>query len=124
MKPQFFKSKTDDKITVIHSNADLNIDGFTKLTPNTTDKGGEKHLPIFTITDNKIEIAVGEILHPMEDNHFINFIYLETNTGGHIKYLTPADKPTATFILATNEIPTAIYEHCNLHGLWKVEVKK
>lgn len=122
MKVQFFKSTTDNDIKIIHSNTDLNIDGFTKLIANEVDKGGEKHIPAFTITDNKVEVKIGTILHPMEDKHFINFIYLETNKGGQVKFLNPNEEPTATFLLE-NETPTAIYEYCNLHGLWKVEVK-
>ncbi len=122
MSVQFFKGVKNTDITIINSKTELNIDGFTKLVPNITDKGGEKHLPTFRVMDDKVEVAVGEILHPMEEDHFINFIYLETNIGGQVKYLKPNCEPKATFILASGEIPTAIYEYCNLHGLWKVEV--
>lgn len=122
MSVQFFKGVKNTDITIINSKTELNIDGFTKLVPNVADKGGEKHLPTFVINDDKVEVAVGEILHPMEEDHFINFVYLETNMGGQVKYLKPNCEPKATFILAPAEIPTAIYEYCNLHGLWKVEV--
>ena len=122
MSVQFFKGVKNTDITIINSKTELNIDAFTKLVPNVADKGGEKHLPTFRVMDDKVEVAVGEILHPMEEDHFINFVYLETNIGGQVKYLKPNCEPKATFILSYGEIPTAIYEYCNLHGLWKVEI--
>ena len=123
MTVQFFKD-INGEIKIVNSNTELNIDGFTKLIANVAEKGGEKHLPTFTITDDKIEVAVGEVLHPMEEKHFINFIYLETVNGGYLKYLKSTDEPKATFILADGEEPVAIYEYCNLHGLWKVKVER
>jgi len=35
-----------------------------------------------------------------------------------MKYLTPEDKPKAAFSLKNEEV-IAVYEFCNLHGLWK-----
>lgn len=122
MKVQFLKSLTSNEIKIIHSNTEVDIDGFVKLVANTVDKGGEKHLPIFKIDDSKIEVTVGEILHPMEESHFINFIYIETTNGGHIKFLKPNEKPQTTFFLTDNEKPIAIYEYCNMHGLWKTNL--
>ncbi len=122
MKIQFLKDTKNNEIKIIYSNTEVNIDGFVKLVANTADKGGEKHLPIFKIDGNKIEVSVGEILHPMEEGHFINFIYLETTNGGQIKFLKPNEKPQATFFFTDGEKPIAIYEYCNLHGLWKVEI--
>ena len=36
--------------------------------------------------------------------------------------LTPADKPEAVFAVAEGDKAVAVYEYCNLHGLWKVEL--
>ena len=39
----------------------------------------------------------------------------------HIKSLKAGEEPKATFILAEGEKPVAVYEYCNLHGLWVKE---
>ena len=38
------------------------------------------------------------------------------------KDLKPGEKPVAEFALLEGEKPVAVYEYCNLHGLWKKEL--
>lgn len=61
-------------------------------------------------------VTVGSILHPMEKMHHIEFIAIETNKGFQVKHLT--DMPKACFELCDDENVVAIYEYCNLHGLY------
>jgi superoxide reductase len=35
--------------------------------------------------------------------------------------LDPIGKPEADFTVSINERPVAVYEYCNLHGLWVKE---
>jgi len=95
---------------------------MTELVPNTVDASNEKHLPEVTMTGNTLDVQVGSVAHPMEEGHHIQFIYVETESGGQRKGLKPGDKPNARFCFA-DEKPIAVYEYCNLHGLWKVEIK-
>lgn len=85
---------------------------------------GEKHLPVFEKEElnegTKYSVTVGEVLHPMEEKHYINFIIVQTKKGYDVKFLKPGDEPKAKFI--ENDEVVAIYEYCNLHGLWKVEL--
>ena len=91
-----------------------------ELIPNTVDASGEKHIPVVTkIDDCTIKVEVGSVAHPMAPEHHISFIYVETENGGIIAHLK--DKPEATFCIC-NDKPVAVYEYCNLHGLWKVEL--
>ena len=91
-----------------------------ELIPNTVDASNEKHVPVVTRLDScKIKIEVGSVPHPMTQEHHICFIYLETARGGIRVDLT--DKPEA-IIGACGEEPVAVYEYCNLHGLWKTEL--
>lgn len=92
-----------------------------ELTPNTVDASGEKHVPVVTIEGNTVKVAVGSVAHPMVPEHFIQWIYLETAKGGQIKKLNPEEAPEATFTLIDDSV-VAVYEYCNLHGLWKTEV--
>lgn len=94
---------------------------MNELIPNTVDAAKEKHVPVVTIEGDKVTVAVGSIEHPMIDAHFIQWIYIETKHGGQRKSLHPNDKPTAAFILEKDEV-VAVYEYCNLHGLWKTEI--
>ena len=94
---------------------------MTELVPNTVDASGEKHLPDVTLNGENLKVQVGSVLHPMTDEHYITFIYVETEHGGQRKVLKPGDEPIAEFSFI-NDKPIAVYEYCNLHGLWKVEV--
>lgn len=90
-----------------------------ELKANTSDGVVEKHVPEVDINGDKVLVTVGSTLHPMVENHYIQWIYLKTNKGVQRKYLFPADEPKAEFILADGETVSEVYEYCNLHGLWK-----
>ena len=91
-----------------------------ELIPNTVEASGEKHVPVVTLVDEKtIKVEVGSIAHPMLPEHRIAFVYIETERGGIRVNLT--DKPEAVIYLG-DEKPVAVYEYCNLHGLWKTEL--
>ena len=94
---------------------------MTELIPNTVDASGEKHLPEVTFSGEDMKVQVGSVLHPMTDEHYIPFIYVETENGGQRKNLKPGDEPIAEFRFV-NDKPIAVYEYCNLHGLWRVEI--
>ena len=94
-------------------------DHFEELLPNTTDGATEKHVPVVEENGNRIKVTVGSVEHPMQEEHFINWIIIETTHGFQKKELKPNDKPVAEFLLADGEKLVATYEYCNLHGLWK-----
>ena len=91
-----------------------------ELVPNTVEASGEKHIPVVTRIDEcTIKVEVGSVPHPMLPEHHIAFIYVETDKGG-IK-VDLSDKPEAVIALGDAK-PIAVYEYCNLHGLWKTEL--
>ena len=92
---------------------------MTLMVPGTVDASLEKHVPAVDIQGNVVNVKVGEVEHPMIPEHFIQWVAVETNLGSQIKYLKPEQKPVAQFILAEGEEVVAVYEYCNLHGLWK-----
>lgn len=92
-----------------------------ELIPNTVDASGEKHVPVVTRLDEcRIKVEVGSVAHPMLPEHHIAFIYVETERGG-IR-IDLKDKPEAEICICS-EKPLAVYEYCNLHGLWKTELQ-
>ncbi len=87
-------------------------------TENTVDASVEKHLPIVEREENEITVVVGEVEHPMDEDHYIEWIEVITDKKVYRQNLKPTDKPIAKFqISADAEIVVRAY--CNLHGLWK-----
>ncbi len=96
---------------------------MAELVPNTSDGAHEKHVPVVEIEGNKVTVKVGSVAHPMLDAHWIEWIYIETLKGGQRKVLKPGEAPEATFLLTEDDKVLAVYEYCNLHGLWLKEVE-
>lgn len=78
----------------------------------------EKHVPVITKTEDGVEIRVGEIPHPMEDNHFIMFIEANSADKRYVKrkYLYPHEEPVLKLKCGCDEVIAR--ELCNIHGLW------
>ena len=94
---------------------------MTQLVPNTVEASGEKHLPVVTVEDGAIHVNVGAVDHPMIPEHFIEWVYVETTSGGQRKALKPGDAPKVTFTLGDDKA-IAVYAYCNLHGLWMTQL--
>ena len=90
-----------------------------ELIPGTTDASQEKHVPVYTVEGNKFHVKVGSVTHPMQEEHYIQWISLQTKQGNQRKVLKPTDAPEACFCLCEGDEVEAVYEYCNLHGLWK-----
>lgn len=96
-------------------------DKMQELTPNTVDAAREKHLPVIAQSGETVTVKVGSVEHPMTEEHYIEWIILETKQGYQKKDLKPGEKPEAAFALTAGDEAVAAYAYCNLHGLWKTE---
>lgn len=94
---------------------------MTELIPGTSDGAQEKHVPVVTKDGDKVIVEVGAVEHPMVEEHYIQWIAIETTKGSQRRELDYTDKPRAEFKLAEGETYVSAYEYCNLHGLWKVD---
>jgi len=83
---------------------------------NDQDAAVEKHVPVVEKSDGKIKVTVGEVIHPMEEKHWIQWIEVITTAKILRKWLNPGDAPVAEFDV--DEPVVKVREHCNLHGLW------
>ena len=90
-----------------------------EIIPNTTDAAQEKHVPVIEVKDLLATVSVGSVTHPMQEDHYIKWIVLETTEGFKVKYLNYTDAPVAMFSLIDGEEVIAAYEFCNKHGVWK-----
>ncbi len=97
-------------------------EAMEEIIPGTTDAAREKHVPAVEVNGNTVRVQVGDVIHPMLEKHFIEWIILETNQGFQKKDLAPGQEPVAVFALAEGETPVAAYESCNLHGIWKADI--
>lgn len=77
----------------------------------------EKHLPVIKKNKEGVIVCVGEIEHPMEEKHFIEWIEIITKKGTGKKFLKAGENPEAKFPVRSEIISARAY--CNLHGLWK-----
>jgi superoxide reductase len=81
-------------------------------------EGKEKHVPVIETTEGGINVKVGSVPHPMEENHYIELIQV-IKEGNIIigKRLKPGDKPEAEFCIPkTDGLKARIL--CNIHSLW------
>ncbi len=121
---QFFKCKKCGKIIeIVNKGCPVVVccgEEMTELKANTTDAATEKHVPVIEVKDDKVNVKVGSAVHPMEADHWIQWIVIETDKGIQRKYLNPGEAPEATFVLSGEKL-VAAYEYCNKQGLWKAE---
>lgn len=90
-----------------------------EIVPGTSDGAREKHVPVYEVKDNVVHVKVGEVDHPMLEEHHIAWIALETKMGNQRKELDHTGAPEAKFALLEGDEVVAVYEYCNLHGLFK-----
>jgi len=82
-----------------------------------TDAATEKHVPVIDKVDDGVKVTVGSVDHPMQDDHFIEWIEIIVDGKAYRQFLNPGEKPEAFFNVDGDKI--AAREYCNLHGLWK-----
>ena len=120
---KFYKCKHCGKIIAIVNDKKVPTfccgEPMMELVPNTEDGAHEKHIPIYKVEGNIVHVQVGEVIHPMLDAHYIEWIAIQTNKGNQRKQLKPGEKPVVQFALLPGEELLAALEYCNLHGLYK-----
>lgn len=84
----------------------------------TADAGKEKHVPVLTKGADGAKVAVGDVPHPMEDDHYIQWIEVINGDYVNRKNLHPGDAPEAEFYVPVQE-GLIVRSYCNKHGLWR-----
>ncbi|MFH0808580.1 MAG: desulfoferrodoxin FeS4 iron-binding domain-containing protein [archaeon] len=102
-------------VEVLHSGADSLVccgKPMNLQVENSVDASVEKHRPVIT----GMKVSVGSVLHPMMEEHYIEWIEGVSRDGEVCKkFLVAGDKPVLDFGF---EVVRA-RAYCNLHGLWK-----
>lgn len=86
-------------------------------TENTVDAAKEKHVPVIEKIDGGVKVKVGDVAHPMEEKHYIEWIEIVADGKAYRQFLNPGEAPEAVFMIGQSNITAR--EFCNLHGLWK-----
>lgn len=89
------------------------------LDEQTADKSTEKHVPVIEKTDTGYKVTVGTTLHPMTDEHYIEWIELVADGISYTAFLKPGQSPEAEFCIQASRITAK--EYCNIHGLWQAQ---
>jgi superoxide reductase len=84
---------------------------------NSVDASNEKHVPVIEKIEGGVKVKVGEVEHPMLEEHYIEWIEIHTENKVYRKFLKPGEKPEAVFMVEEEVLYAR--EYCNLHGLWK-----
>ena len=84
---------------------------------NTTDAAREKHVPVVQGLDGAVKVTVGSVAHPMQPEHYIEWISLCADGTTYRVFLKPGDAPEAEFCIDADDV--SAHSYCNLHGLWK-----
>ncbi len=92
-------------------------EAMKEVNANATDASFEKHVPIYEVKGNKIKVKVN---HVMEENHYIEWIGIFAKNEEHIFYFHPNEVAEVEFPYIEN---ATLYAYCNLHGLWKADIK-
>ena len=95
-------------------------DHMLEFPVQTAGEKAPKHKPVVEIDGDKVTVKVGEVAHPMDDDHYIQFLIVEAGNAQYAKCFAPGDVAEATFIIPDAGDVVA-YEFCNQHGLWSSE---
>jgi len=122
MELNFYYCEDCDNMVILLKNSGTPViccgQKMIRLKPGTVDASTEKHVPVYQIEQNQVHVTVGAALHPMEEDHFIEWIALQTKQGSQCTALQPGQLPQATFSINETDQVEAVYAYCNLHGLW------
>ncbi len=94
-------------------------ENMEEIIPGTSDAAVEKHVPIYKREKNIVTVSIGEVEHSMTEEHYIEWVSIQTKFGNQRKALHPGEKPQVCFALCEGDEIEAVYAYCNLHGLWK-----
>lgn len=92
---------------------------FQEIVPGTSEGAQEKHIPVYEINGETVNVSVGETEHPMTPEHYIDWVCIETEDGLQFKKLNPSMSPHISFSISKGNNVKAVYAFCNQHSLWK-----
>ena len=122
MEMEFYRCKHCGQIVAVVKKTGVPViccgEKMEKIVPSSTDAAVEKHVPVVKTEGNLVTVTVGEIAHPMIEEHYITWIEVISGSVSMRRRLRPGEPPEAFFEIPFSENLVA-REYCNKHGLWK-----
>ena len=70
-------------------------EAMKKMVENTVDAAKEKHVPVIEKIDGGVKVKVGDVAHPMEEKHYIEWIEIIADGKADRQFLNPGETPEA-----------------------------
>ena len=122
MKQKFYKCSVCGQIVAMVKETKIPVmccgRAMQEMLAGTTDASVEKHVPEYKVEDGVVKVNVGSVEHPMIEEHYIEWVSIQTKYGNQRKQLKPNQEPKVCFALCEGDEVEAVYAYCNLHGLW------
>ena len=93
---------------------------FSSDKGSTSNNANNKVVEELVLDTPNLTVKVGEVAHPMDDDHFIQFLVVGVGAEQYAKCFKPGDVAEATFTVNSAADVKAL-AFCNLHGLWSSE---
>jgi superoxide reductase len=74
-------------------------------------------VPVVEKTADGFKVKVGDVAHPMEEKHYIEWVEIIADGKAYRQFLNPGQAPEAVFNIEADQVTAR--EYCSLHGLWK-----
>ena len=82
MEQKFYRCSHCGKIIAVVKETGVPViccgEKMQEIVPNTVDAAQEKHVPVIEDKENLVKVKVASVTHPMLDEHYIEWISLET----------------------------------------------
>ena len=85
---KFYYDQENSSILTLMSGKESSLE---PITANSKEAAVEKHIPVVEEGEEGVTIQVGSVLHPMTEEHLIEWVYLHTEQGGQRKCLKAGD---------------------------------
>jgi len=93
-------------------------DAMLLMQAKASDAGKEKHVPVLVKHESGVKVTVGSVAHPMQDDHYIEWIEVINGPYVNRKHLKPGEAPEAAFYVP-EQPGLQVRAYCNKHGLWQ-----
>lgn len=121
--PVCFTVKFENNDNIFRESQEKSGEAAAKHIPAVSVNTSCSYIPENDCTD--VMVRIGEVLHPMQEQHFIRFIdcYCDYRYLGRM-YLTPGMNPAACFHLTDSGKKITVVENCSIHGYWMTEKER
>lgn len=94
-------------------------ESMKEIIAGTSEGAKEKHIPVYHVNGESVNVSIGEKEHPMTAEHYIDWVCLETEEGFQLKKLKASMPAKISFSLTKGDKVKSVYAFCNQHSLWK-----